>query len=72
MAKPHHASNLFRSVGMPPATSPIGRRMREAKLARGYLSSLTIDDLDPPEELPDDDPDDALFARGFLAVDLES
>ena len=36
------------------------------------VGALTLDDLDPPDEGSDEDPDDALFRRGFLEVDLES
>ena len=47
------------------------RSMRSARIAAGELGSLTIDDFDPVEEAPDEDPDDRLFAAGFLMVDLE-
>ena len=38
---------------------------------RYELGERTIDDFDPVEEAPDEDPDDRLFAAGFLMVDLE-
>lgn len=61
--------NLFANSGDPHVRRrDEGGPRRKAKL----VGALALDDLDPPDEGSDEDPDDALFRRGFLEVDLES